>query len=299
MRAVRFSEFGGPDVLRVEEVPEPHPASDEVRIAVRACGVNPADWKIREGRLGGELPQGVGLEVAGVVDEVGDAVTDVSVGEQIFGPTSGGAADHAVLSSYARMPAELDFVRAAALPVAFETATRSLDLLGVRTGHTLLINGASGGVGTVATQLAIARGARVIATVGEANAERLRGYGAHPTAYGDGLAERVAQLAPAGVDRVLDMGPAGALPALVRIAGDAGRVLTISDLQNAEDNAVRTTGADGTTFRWDALPHDAALAAGGRLTLPIQQTFPIEQVREAMRLSETGHLSGKLVLLVS
>lgn len=298
MRAVRFSEFGGSDVLHVEEVPAPHPAPHEIRVAVRACGVNPADWKIREGWLGGELPQGVGLEVAGVVDEVGDAVTDVSIGEEVFGPTSDGAADHAVLSSYVRVPAGLDFVRAAALPVAVETATRTLDLLGVQSGHILLINGASGAVGTVTTQLAIARGARVIATVGEANSERLRGYGARPTAYGDGLAERVAQLAPEGVDRVLDMSPGGALPGLVQIAGDAGRVLTISDFQNAEAHGVRTTGGDGTTFRWDALPLAASLAAGGDLTLPIQQTFPVEQVREAMRVSEAGHLSGKLVLLV-
>jgi NADPH:quinone reductase-like Zn-dependent oxidoreductase len=298
MRAVQFSEFGGPEVLGVVEIPEPHAGPSEVRVVVSACGVNPIDWKIREGVMGGEFPMRMGLEVAGVVDQVGDEVTDVTAGDQVFGPTSGGAADFAILAHWAHVPATLDFAGAAALPVAVETAARSLDVLEVVAGQTLLINGGAGAVGTVATQFAVDRGARVIVTASERNAERLRGYGAEVTGYGDGLVDRVCALAPDGVDRVLDMGPGGALTALVELAGDPQHVLTISDMQGAASAGVRTSGGPTSVRRWDALDHAATLVEQGKLTLPVEQTFPLEQVADAERLSQEGHLSGKLVLLV-
>jgi NADPH:quinone reductase-like Zn-dependent oxidoreductase len=299
MRAVQFSEFGGPEVLQIVEIDAPHPGPREVRVVVRACGVNPVDWKFRSGRMGGELPQRVGLEVAGVVDEVGDEVTDVTAGDEVFGPTTGGAADFAVLGHWARVPAALDFPAAAALPVAVETAVRGLEELGVTDGQTLLVNGGGGAVGTVTVQLARARGARVIATAGERNAERLRGLGAEPLPYGEGLGERVRELAPDGVDRVYDMGPGGALPELVELAGgDPQHVLTISDFAGAADTGVKTTGGATGVRHWEALDHAATLAERGELELPVQQTFPLEEVAEAQRVSEAGHLSGKLVLLV-
>ena len=257
------------------------------------------DWKIQAGYMGGDLPQGVGLEVAGVVDEVGDDVIDVTAGDEVFGPTAGGMADFALLSDYARVPATLDLPGAAALPVAVETAVRGLDLLGVSSGQTLLINGGAGAVGTVAIQLAVDRGARVIVTASERNFERLRGYGAEVTTYGSGLADRVAQLADSGVDRVFDMGPGGALPVLVAIAGgDGSHVLTISDFQDAEANGVILTGGPGTERRWDSLDHAATLVEQGKLSLPVQQTFALEQAGEAERVSQEGHVSGKLVVLV-
>lgn len=298
MRAVQFSEFGGPEVLRIVEAPEPHPGPREIRIVVNACGVNPADWKIREGYMGGRLPRGVGLEAAGVADEVGEEVTDVTAGDEVFGPATDGAADFAVLPHWAHIPAALDFVGAAALPVAVETAARGFDELGLAAGETLLINGGAGAVGTVAIQLAVERGVRVIATASERNAERLRGYGAEVTAYGDGLAVRVRELTGGGVDRVFDMGPGGALAELVEIAGDPERVLTISDFAGAADAGVRTSGGGEGPRRWDALDHAATLVEAGKLTLPVQQTFPLEQVADAQRLSQQGHLSGKLVLIV-
>ncbi|HLI58218.1 MAG TPA: NADP-dependent oxidoreductase [Solirubrobacteraceae bacterium] len=299
MRAVQFSEFGGPEVLQVVELPEPHPEPSQIRVVVNACGVNPVDWKIREGMMGGELPRRIGSEVAGVVDEVGDDVTDVTAGDRVFGPTSGGAADFAILSHWAHVPATLDDAGAAALPVAVETAVRGLDLLGVAAGETLLINGGAGAVGTVATQLAVDRGARVIATASERNAERLRAYGAEVTPYGDGLAERVQALAPDGVDRVFDMGPGGALPELVAIAaGDPERVLTISDFAGAAETGVRASGGADSVRRWDALDHAATLVEQGRLSLPVERTFPLEDVAEAQRVSQAGHVSGKLVLIV-
>jgi NADPH:quinone reductase-like Zn-dependent oxidoreductase len=301
MRAVQFSEFGGPEVLQIVEVPEPHPGPSEIRVVVSACGVNPVDWKIREGYMGGDLPRSVGLEVAGVVDEVGDEVTDVTAGDEVFGPTSGGAADFAILSHWAHVPGTLDFVGAAALPVAVETAVRGLDLLEVTGGQTLLINGGAGAVGTAAIQLAVDRGARVIVTASERNAERLRSYGAEVTSYGEGLSDRVRELTgerdPA-VDRVFDMGPGGTLPELVALAGDAEHVLTISDFAGAAEAGVKTSGGADAVQRWDALDHAATLVEQGTLTLPVQQTFPLEQVAEAQRLSQDGHVSGKLVLTV-
>ena len=298
MRAVEFSEFGGPEVLQVVEVDEPHAGEHEIRVVVRACGVNPVDWKLREGYMGGELPQGMGLEVSGVVDEVGDQVSTVTAGESVFGPASGGAADFAVLSDFAKVPATLDFSGAAALPVAVETAVRGLDELGVAEGHTLLINGGAGAVGTVATQFAVDRGARVVVTASDANAERLRGYGAEVTSYGDGLTDRVRALAPDGVDRAFDMSPGGALPELVALTGDPSHVLTISDFAEAEANGVKVTGGPDTARRWDALDHAAALIGRGELELPVERTFPLEEVAEAERISQEGHVKGKLVLLV-
>src|SRR5580692_2549547 len=181
LKAVRFSQFGGPEVLEIVDLPEPHPGPGQVRIAVRAAGVNPSDWKKRKGLMDGELPQTLGHEAAGVVDELGEGV---------FGLSAEGAAqaELAVLSYYAPIPPSLDFPGAAALPAAIETATRALGQLGVGTGSTLLINGASGSVGSAAVQLAVVCGARVIGTASPANHEYLRSLGAEPVSYGEGLA---------------------------------------------------------------------------------------------------------------
>ena len=160
MKAVRFSRFGGPEVLEIVDLPDPHPGPGEIRIAVRAAGVNASDWKKRKGLMDPELPQTLGHEAAGVVDELGDGVIDVAIGDRVFGFNADGAAqaELAVLSDYAPIPPSLDFPEAAALPAAIETATRALDQLGVGSGTTLLINGASGSVGGAAVQLAVARG---------------------------------------------------------------------------------------------------------------------------------------------
>src|SRR6201996_2347104 len=146
MKAVRFNQFGGPEVLEIVDLPDPHPAPGQVRIAGGAAGVNPSDWKKRQGLMDEELPQTMGYEAAGVVDELGEGVADVAVGARVFGFSGEGAAQAqlAVLSYYAPIPPSLDFPGAAALPAAIETATRALDQLGVGAGSRLLINGASG-----------------------------------------------------------------------------------------------------------------------------------------------------------
>ncbi|MGH2868648.1 MAG: alcohol dehydrogenase catalytic domain-containing protein, partial [Solirubrobacteraceae bacterium] len=233
MRAAQFSQFGGPEVIEIAELPDPQPAPGQIRVAVHAVGINPVDWKMRSGMMGGELPQTTGREVAGVVDEVGDRISDVVVGDQVFGFAAGGggAAEFALLEDYAPIPPSLDFAGAASLPVAVETAVRTLDALEVTAGTTVVINGAAGGVGQAAVQIARDRGARVIGTASPANHEFLRSLGAEPTTYGDGLAERVRALAPDGVDAALDAAGGGALPALVALTGRPERVITIADYQ--------------------------------------------------------------------
>ncbi len=300
MKAIQFSEFGGPEVLRVVQLPERHAGAAQIRVRVRAVGVNPIDWKVRRGLMGGDLPKVTGQEVAGVVDEVGDGVTDVAVGDEVFGAAAGGggAAQYALLENYARIPASLDFAGAAALPVAVETASRTLDLMEVSDGQTVLVNGAAGAVGIATVQLARERGARVIGTASPGNHEYLRSYGAEPTTYGEGLVNRVRALASDGVDRAIDDAGGGALPALVELAGGPEHVVTIADYQGAQETGVAMTGGAGSVRAWYALGKAVELIEAGCFSLPVAQTFPLDQIAEAHALSETRHVRGKLVLLV-
>lgn len=300
MKAIQYRQFGGPEVLELVQLPDPHPAPGQIRIAVRAVGVNPIDWKVRSGMMGGELPQTTGREVAGVVDELGDGVTDAAPGDEVFGfvASGGGAAELALLADYAPIPPALDFAGAAALPVAVETAVRTLDLLGVGAGTTLLINGAAGGVGSAAVQIAGSRGARVIGTASPNNHEYLRSLGAEPTTYGEGLVQRVREIAPEGVDAALDAAGGGALPALVELAGAPEHVVAIADYAGAQQTGARFSGGMGTERAVQALKEIGDLIESGRFSLPVMRTFPLDQVGEAQRLSEAGHVRGKLVLVV-
>jgi len=305
VKAIQFSRFGGPEVLELVELPDPHPAPGQIRVAVRAVGVNPIDWKLRSGMRGGELPQRTGGEVAGVVDELGDGVTDAAVGDRVFGFAAGldGAGELALSAEYAPIPPSLDFAGAAGLPVAVETAVRTLDLVGVGVGadSTVVINGAAGAVGSSAVQIAVTRGARVIGTASPRNHDYLRSIGAEPTTYGEGLAGRLRELVPDGVDAAVDAAGGGALPALVELAGGPEHVVTIADYAGAQATGVRfSAGADpGAARAVHALKDIGELIEAGRFTLTVAQTFPLDQIAEAHRLSETGHVRGKLVLLVS
>ncbi|MFE6486942.1 NADP-dependent oxidoreductase [Streptomyces sp. NPDC057757] len=300
MKAVRYSRFGGPEVLGIEELPDPHPGPGQIRIAVRAAGVNPSDWKKRRGPMDRELPQTLGHEAAGVVDELGQGVADVALGDRVFGFTTeeSAQAELAVLSYYAPIPASLDFPGAAALPAAIETATRALDQLGVGNGSTLLVNGASGSVGSAAVQLALVRGARVIGTAGRANHEYLRSLGAEPVTYGAGLVERVHALAPEGVDVALDVAGSGVLPELIELAGDAEQVVTVADFGGAKKHGVTFSSGDTAGRAVHALDEIGALIESGHFALRVARTFPLTEVAEAHRVSEQGHTRGKLVLLV-
>jgi NADPH:quinone reductase-like Zn-dependent oxidoreductase len=303
VKAARFSQFGGPEVLEIAELPDPHPGPGQVRIAVRAAGVNPSDWKKREGLMDPELPQTMGYEAAGVVDELGEGVADVGVGDRVFGFSAeeGTQAELTVLSYYAPIPPSLDFAGAAALPAAIETATRALDQLASGgksgSGSTLLVNGASGSVGSAAVQLAVVRGARVIGTASPANHEYLRSLGAEPVAYGEGLAGRVRALAPDGVDLALDVAGSGVLPELIELAGGPEHVVTVADFSGAQEYGVRfSRGDSGRALH--VLAEIGELIESGRFSLPVAQTFPLAEVAEAHRVSEGGHVRGKLVLLV-
>jgi NADPH:quinone reductase-like Zn-dependent oxidoreductase len=202
-----------------------------------------------------------------------------------------------VLSAYAPIPPSLDFAEAATLPSAIETAMRALDQLGVRSGNTVLINGASGSVGSSAVQFAVARGARVIGTASPANHDYLRSLGAEPVAYGEGLVDRVRALAPGGVDLALDVAGSGVLPELIELAGGPEHVLTVADFAGAREYGVRfSRGDDGRAIY--ALAEIGELIESGRFSPPEVRTFPLAEVAEAHRVSEDGHVRAKLVLLV-
>ncbi|KUL41217.1 NADP-dependent oxidoreductase [Actinoplanes awajinensis] len=304
MRALHFAEYGPPSVLRVAEVPEPHAGPGEIRIAVRASGVTPSDAAVRSGRFRDfmplALPHILGVDAAGIVDEVGAGVTDVGQGAEVFGMVDlarlGGAnAEYAVLAAWTAKPAALSWTEAGGAAANVETATRVLDRLGVTNGTTLLIEGAAGGVGTVAVQLAVARGATVIGTASVGNHEFLASLGARPTTYGPGLDTRV----PAGVDAVFDCAGKGSLPDLVKLVGSADRVVTVADL-NAAASGVHLSRSAGPGADPQAL-HGLAVAAGlaeqGRFTVPVAGVFALDDAVEAHRLSETGHARGKIVLM--
>ncbi|WP_410623466.1 NADP-dependent oxidoreductase [Amycolatopsis sp. cmx-8-4] len=299
MKAARFSRFGAPEVLEIVDLPDPRPAAGQVRIAVRAAGVNASDWKKRQGLMDPDLPQTLGYEAAGIVDELGEGVTDVAVGDRVFGLSEGGAAqaERAVLSWYAPIPASLDFASAAALPVAGETSARALDQLGVEAGDTLLVNGASGSVGTAAVQLAVARGVRVIGTGSVATHDFLRSLGAEPVVYGGGMPERVRALAADGVDLALDVAGNGVLPELAGLAGGPEHVVTVADHAGARRHGVRFSRGDAGRAYY-VLAEIGRLADAGRFVVRVGGTFPLADIAEAHRAGEAGRVRGKLVLLM-
>lgn len=299
MRAVQYAAYGGPEVLRVGDAEEPHAGQGQIRIRVLAAGVNPFDSKRRRGLLSKGQPLAApvipGVEAAGIVDEVGEGVGGTAVGDPVFGFTVGGAtAEYAVLNLWAPQPRSLSYVQAAALPVVAETATRALRVVGVEAGHTVLIHGASGGVGQAAVQLAQELGARVIATASERNHDLLVQLRATPTTYGEGLVERVAALAAGGVDRVFDV--AGSqLEDLITIAGTPEHVISIAN-DAAADHGVRVSG--GRNRAHDALAQVSDLADQGRFSLRVVRTFDLADAAEAHRLAESGTVNGKIVIVI-
>jgi NADPH:quinone reductase-like Zn-dependent oxidoreductase len=306
MRTVRFHEYGEPvEVLRMDRIAVPSPPPIRIRAVVHACGLNPADWALCRGLFPGRLPRGIGLELSGVVDAVGEGVVDVAVGDLIMGMAdwagelSAGASDRAIMNHWTRIPPGLDPLRAAALPMAAETAYRSLEMLRVKAGHVLMVNGAGTTVGFAVVQLDLMRGARVVATAGDTYAPQLREFGAAVTAYGDGMVERVRAIVGGSPDLILDTAPpSGVLPDLVRIAGgDTRRVLTVVDFAAAKELGVRDGSDEDRTLRYDMLAAFAQWAAEGRLVVPIARTFALDEWDQAREVSQGWQARGKLVLL--
>lgn len=307
MKAITISSYGGPDVIELTERPDPVPGPDGVLVRVRASSVNPVDYKIREGYLQGafphHLPLILGWDVAGVVEQVGPAVTEYQVGDEVFGYVRKDSVEHgtyaelvvAGLRHLSRKPSSLTFEQAAALPLAGLTALQCLDAVGVEQGETVLVHAAAGGVGSFAVQLAAARGARVIGTAGEANHDYLRGLGADPVTYGDGLADRVRALAPDGVDAVLDLVGGEALAVSPQLAGDPSRIVSITD-------AATALGFGGRYVFVRPDPNDlarlSALVEDGALRVEIARTVPLAQAAAAQQLVQDGHVRGKVVLTV-
>jgi len=300
MRALQFTEYGGPEVLEwAEALPEPHAGPGQIRIAVRGASVNPIDWKILSGAMaGGEPLSGtgfLGFDAAGVVDEVGEGVTDVAVGDEVLGRGSNTQAELAVLDSWAAKPASVDWAVAAAAGVAGETSERGLRLLDVKSGDTVFVDGGAGGVGAVAVQMAVARGANVVASAGEANHDYLRELGATPVLYGDGVADRVREAADGSVDAVFDVAGKTPVADLVGLVPTPSQVVSIANFAAAEAG-VQVTGGGADSKPMQALAEVADLLGQGRLRIDVE-TFPFDRAPEAYRISKGGHVRGKLVLV--
>ncbi|MCI3928010.1 NADP-dependent oxidoreductase [Streptomyces sp. AN091965] len=307
MFAVQYHRYGGSEVLCVEEAEEPHAGPGQVRIVVRATGVTPADWYLRTGMLRGiatlDFPHIPGMDAAGVVDEVGEGVTGTAVGDEVFGlvpaaDQGGAAAQYAVLAAWAPKPRSWSSEEAGGAAGNIDTATRVLEALGAAEGMTLLIEGAAGGVGTITAQLARARGLTVIGTASRGNHAFLDRLGVVPVTYGAGLADRLAPLAPHGVDVVLDAAGKGSLAELVALVGDPDRVVTIADF-DADRHGVRFSRSPaGESPGWAGLPLAAELADRGGLTVPLHAVFPLKETATAHDVSASGHARGKIVITV-
>ncbi|AMM21330.1 NADPH:quinone reductase [Frondihabitans sp. PAMC 28766] len=300
MKAIQFSEYGASDVLRVVDAPEPHAGPDQIRIRVEASGVNGLDWKIRAGDMKDaiplDLPAGAGFDAAGIVDEIGDGVTDVQVGDAVFGQGSATLAEFAVLDSWAVRPPLLGAEEAAGFPVPVETAIRILRILGLRRGQRLLVSGAAGGVGSALVQIAKDRGLEVIGTASERNQDYLVGLGAIATTYGDGLVSRVRALSPDGVDGAADIAGSGVIPELIELTGAPSQVVSIADFDAPKYGAQITSGSGSMK---DALVEAARLSAEGKLSLEVERAFRLKDAAQAQDASASGHVRGRLVVVVA
>ncbi|MFI8825215.1 NADP-dependent oxidoreductase [Streptomyces sp. NPDC053431] len=299
-------DYGGPEDLTLMDLPEPKVAPGEVLVRVEAAGVNPVDWKLAAGGLDpimvAHFPMIPGWDVAGVVARNGLDSTEFAPGDEVFGYIRKDSAEHgayaeevaAPVRTLARKPRALSWAQAAGLPLAGLTALQAADRVGAGAGDTVLVHAAAGGVGSLATQLLVARGARVIGTASPANHDFLRGLGADPVAYGTGLAERVRELAPDGVDAALDFVGGEAVDVSVDLLRSPERLASVADHRAAALGGhyvwVRPDGAGLSTL--------AALADEGRLTVFVEKVLPLREAAEAWRLNSGGHTRGKLVLAV-
>lgn len=301
-RAVIYEKFGGPEVLELREVAEPHPGPKQVRVRVTAAGLNPMDWILSSlpeaaEQFGITLPAGFGYDFAGVVDEVGDGASGFAVGDRVFGGALGRAVADFVLMDTAEQlfhtPDGISDDVASTLPIAGLTATAALAAIDLKPGDTVLIGGAAGGVGVFAVQLAKLAGARVIGTASESTFDFLRELGVEPVAYGDGLADRVRAMAPDGVTAATDLFGTDTAETALALGVPAERISTIAAAQNPVQGVHATGGAAAGP---DALKQITDAIVAGRLTVPIAATFPIDQIRDAVTQQAGRHVHGKIVV---
>jgi NADPH:quinone reductase len=305
--------YGGPEVLSVIDEPTPDPGPGEVKLAMRAAGVNPADYKSYSGAFGRDpasLPRRLGLEAAGTVTQVGAGAIGpagpIRVGDEVIAyRISGGYAAELVASASSLLPKPptLAWPAAAGLMLAGATAWHCLVATGVGAADTVLIHGAAGGVGLMATQLAVRRGATVIATASEPHHDLLRRFGASPVTYDQGLADRVRTAAPAGITTALDLiGTDEAVDVSLALVPDRARIATIAAFGRAGKAGIKALGgapgADpGTEIRMAARPELARLAGDGQIEVIVAATFPLANAADAHRAIMIGHTSGKIALV--
>ncbi|MGN6524647.1 MAG: NADP-dependent oxidoreductase [Actinomycetes bacterium] len=308
MRAISYDAYGDSSVLHLGDLPDPKVGPDYVLVRVRAAGINPVDWKVREGYLDGgfevHFPVIPGWDVAGVVEQVGPSVREWAPGDEVIGYVrrddigEGTFAElvSAPVRTLGPKPASASWEQAAGLPLVGLTALQALRVTGTSANDVVLVHGASGGVGHVAVQIARILGARVIGTSSPANADFVRSLGAEWTAYGDGLVDRVRELAPDGVDVALDLAGGDALAASFELVSEAWRVASITDAAG-----VLERGGAYVFVRPDAdqLAELAGWVDAGQLTVAIDRVLPLEQAAEAMDHVRDAHGRGKTVLRVS
>lgn len=305
-RAVIYEMFGGPEILELREVPEPHAGPGEVRVRVAAAGLNPMDWLVSStprvaGMFGVSVPAGFGCDFAGTIDELGAGVEDFAVGDRVYGGAMAKAvADLAVVGtgpseSYRlmRTPEGIGDETAAALPTPGLTASAALSAIGITAGDTVLIGGAGGGVGVLTVQLARLAGARVIGTGSAGTFDFLRQLGAEPVEYGPGLIDRVRALVPEGIRAATDLFGTEAAETALALGVAPERISTIAAGPNPP-GGVRATG--GTDAEPDALERITDAILAGKITVPIAATFPIEQTRQAVALQADRHTHGKIII---
>lgn len=306
MKAITLQHYGQPEDLKLVEHPDPKVAPGEVLIRVQAAGVNPVDWKLGAGYLDPlmetHFPLIPGWDVSGVVERVGPDVAEFVPGDEVYGYVR---KDSVQLGAYAelvsahvrmlaRKPASLTWEQAAGVPLAGLTAYQSIERVGVREGETVLVHAAAGGVGMFGAQIAAALGARVIGTASERNHDFVRQLGAEPVSYGEGLADRIRELAPDGVDAALDFVGGDAVDVSQEVLKQRDRVVSIADQDALAKGAhllwVRPDPADLTAL--------AELADAGRLAVHVERVLPLAEAAEAWRISREGRVRGKLVLSV-
>ncbi|ODU78818.1 MAG: hypothetical protein ABT08_03155 [Microbacterium sp. SCN 71-21] len=305
MKSVQIVSWGTTDDLEVRDIPTPEADGGQVRVKVQATGLNPVDWKIIEvmqdkpGGYGAHivLPSGNGNDYAGVVDQVGEGVTGVSVGDAVFGGSRYFAqAEYVVVDagSVIPIPDGLTVAQAGGLDIVGRTAVASVRQVAPQAGETVLVSAAAGGVGVIAAQLVRLAGARVIGTASPANHGYLTELGIEPVAYGDGLVERLRELAPEGIDAVLDNQGRATLEAAVELGVPTGRINTIAEHSFAAQHGISSVG--GAKADNKDLAELAGRIAAGEILFPIDSVYPLDQVTAAYAHLKAGHLRGKVVL---
>jgi NADPH:quinone reductase-like Zn-dependent oxidoreductase len=303
VKAVRFDQYGGIDVLKVVDVPQPVPGEGEVLVRVKAAGINPGEGKIRDGLLDAmwpaTFPSGQGSDLAGIVAATGAGVTGVSAGDEVIGWTDNRAsqAEFVVVEKehLTAKPAGVPWEAAGALFVAGATAYAAVRAVSLTQGDTLVVSGAAGGVGVLTVQLARRAGATVIGLASETHHSWLAGHGVIPVTYGDGVADRIRRAA-GRVDAFVDTFGAGYVELALELGVEPSRVDTIANFQAVEKFGVKAEGnAAGASA--SVLAELAGLIAAGQLEVPIAATYPLDRVQDAYRELADGHTLGKIVLL--